>query len=58
MELYINDKQIATTNIGEALPIPPDDPTSIGTDYRRLIGEYEAENYFKGKISNLKFIVY
>ena len=57
MSLYVDGKLIESTNIGESLPIPPDDPMSIGTDFRRLIGEYEAENYFKGSISELKFIV-
>lgn len=55
--LIVDGKEIARANIGESLPIPPDDPTTIGNDYRRLIGEYEAENYFKGKISKLKFLV-
>jgi len=57
MSLYVNGKLIDSVNIGESLPIPPDDPISIGTDFRRLIGEYEAENYFKGSISELKFMV-
>lgn len=57
MKLFVDKQLIGSTNIGESLPIPPDDPTSIGTDFRRLIGEYEAENYFQGKISKLKFLV-
>jgi arylsulfatase A len=57
MSLYVNGKLMDSVNIGESLPIPPDDPISIGTDFRRLIGEYEAENYFKGSISELKFMV-
>lgn len=57
MKLFVDDKLIDSTNIKESLPIPPDDPMSIGTDFRRLIGEYEAENYFKGTISDIKFIV-
>jgi len=57
MSLYVDGKLIDSVNIGESLPIPPDDPISIGTDFRRLIGEYEAENYFKGSISALQFNV-
>ncbi len=57
MKLYVNGQLIGSENIGESLPIPPDDPMSIGTDFRRLIGEYEAENYFKGSISDLQFMV-
>lgn len=57
MSLYVNGILIESVNIVESLPIPPDDPMSIGTDFRRLVGEYEADNYFKGSISNLKFIV-
>ena len=57
MNLFVNGKIVDSANIGESLPIPPDDPTSIGTDFRRLIGEYEAENYFTGTIRDLQFIV-
>ena len=57
MELFLDGQLVDSTNIGESLPIPPDDPTSIGVDFRRLIGEYKAENYFKGWIGDLKFIV-
>lgn len=57
MNLYVDGKLVASANIGEALPIPPDDPMSIGTDFRRIIGEYEAENYFKGTLQDLKFLV-
>jgi arylsulfatase A len=57
MSLYVDGRLIDSVNIGESLPIPPDDPISIGTDFRRLIGEYEAENYFKGSISALQFNV-
>lgn len=57
MNLFVDGLLIESANIGESLPIPPDDPMSIGTDFRRLIGEYEAENYFRGTISSLKFIV-
>jgi arylsulfatase A-like enzyme len=57
MKLFLDGQLVDSTNIGESLPIPPDDPTSIGVDFRRLIGEYEAENYFKGWIGDLKFIV-
>jgi len=57
MKLFLDGQLVDSINIGESLPIPPDDPTSIGVDFRRLIGEYEAENYFKGWIGDVKFIV-
>ncbi len=57
MNLFVDGKLVESTNIGESLPIPPDDPISIGSDFRRLIGEYDADNYFTGTISDVKFIV-
>jgi arylsulfatase A len=57
IELFVNGELIGKESIGESLPIPPDDPLSIGADFRRLVGEYENENFFKGRISNISFLV-
>ena len=59
LRVYIRNLRalIGKESIGESLPIPPDDPLSIGADFRRLVGEYENENFFKGRISNISFLV-
>ncbi len=57
MKLFVDGQLVDEANIGESLPIPPDDPISLGTDFRRIIGEYEAENYFQGYVGNLEFKV-
>lgn len=57
MELWIDGELVDQANIGEALPIPPDDPLSIGYDFRRLVGIYGADNYYTGTMSGIYFNV-
>lgn len=55
MLLHVDDQIVARANIGEPLPIPPDDPISIGYDFRRQIAQYSGDGFFKGQLSDVYF---
>lgn len=54
MALAVNGKQVAEGNAGGLIPKQPQDALSIGEDAQTAVGNYDAPNVLRGKVTNVK----
>ncbi|MDP6507338.1 MAG: hypothetical protein QF886_27160, partial [Planctomycetota bacterium] len=57
MQLSINGKPAATGKAASSLRADPGDSLQVGADLIKPVGDYEAGNFFEGKILELKLQV-
>jgi hypothetical protein len=54
MTLAVNGKQVAEGNASGLIAKQPQDELTIGEDAKSAVGEYDAPNPLKGRVSNVK----